>query len=213
MHKLVSMSDDDRDRLIDEFWTEVTDGLEVRPTVVDRLRARLTLPEEPTTEQLEAWIELADLVRDEAFRREVREFLHELYSTDRARHLASPDMVATSHRREAILQEARAAYLSGVATDSPRAQDIAHRFVASLAETYGRSDVAGPRRRMATPDPASPAARRGREHGARIGRLFGRYTSLVATINGKPQEVQEQEKATNVAVIEWLNTAVATPER
>ncbi|WP_201778818.1 hypothetical protein [Streptomyces sp. 150FB] len=55
MHKLVSMSDDDRDRLIDRFWDSVTDGLDVHPGYAERLHSRRPhLPEEPSTEQLEA---------------------------------------------------------------------------------------------------------------------------------------------------------------
>lgn len=80
MHKLVSMSDDDRDRIIDEFWDEVSDGPISRPrqVYVEELRqARPKLPPEPTTDQLEAWIELADLVQDPDFRRAVRESLQE----------------------------------------------------------------------------------------------------------------------------------------
>ncbi|MGH1553749.1 MerR family transcriptional regulator [Streptomyces sp. L7] len=58
MHKLVSMSDDDRDRLIDEFWDHVTEGLDVHPAYIEQLHSRRPqLPEEPSTEQLEAWIE------------------------------------------------------------------------------------------------------------------------------------------------------------
>lgn len=81
MHKLVSMSDDDRERLLDEFWNEIVDGLEVRPVLVERLRERRPkLPKDPTTEQLEAWIELADLAPDDDFRGAVRDFFHVTFS-------------------------------------------------------------------------------------------------------------------------------------
>lgn len=50
MHKLVSMSDDDRDQLVDQFWDFVTDGLDVHPSYVERLHSlRPHLPEEPST--------------------------------------------------------------------------------------------------------------------------------------------------------------------
>jgi hypothetical protein len=37
VHKLVSMSDGDRDRLIDRFWDEISDGLDVHPDFAERL--------------------------------------------------------------------------------------------------------------------------------------------------------------------------------
>ncbi|MEU7642203.1 hypothetical protein [Streptomyces sp. NPDC039016] len=61
----MSISDDDRDRLISRFWDFVTDGPDVHPGYVERLHSpRPHLPEEPSTEQLEAWTELAPGHRD-----------------------------------------------------------------------------------------------------------------------------------------------------
>ena len=209
MHKLVSMSDDDRDRLIEEFWNEVTDGLEIRPAVVDRLRnLRPTLPEEPTTEQLEAWVELADLVRDAAYRRSIRQFFHDTFSTRRAAHLARPAGAERIQKGQAILLEARAASQAGLPADSAPAQDIAKRYVSWIAELYGEQDPAALRLRIAALDPAGAESRRAAQHGARAGSLFGRYTSLVDRINGKTQDEQDQEKAANVAASEWLTTAI-----
>jgi hypothetical protein len=37
VHKLVSMSDGDRDRLLDRFWDEISDGLDVHPDFAERL--------------------------------------------------------------------------------------------------------------------------------------------------------------------------------
>ncbi|MEV5843579.1 MerR family transcriptional regulator [Streptomyces sp. NPDC051985] len=55
MYKLVSMSDEDRDRLIDGFWNFVTDGLDVHPAYVEQLHGlRPLLSEVPSAEQLEA---------------------------------------------------------------------------------------------------------------------------------------------------------------
>ncbi|MFD2421312.1 MerR family transcriptional regulator [Amycolatopsis pigmentata] len=203
MHKLVSMSDDDRERLLDEFWNEIVDGLEVRPVLVERLRERRpNLPEDPSTEQLEAWIELADLVRDDDFRREVRDFFHVTFSAKLAANPAGPVEVERSKQREAIVQEAREAYQARLTPDSPQAQDIAARFVASLAETAGQ-DAVELRRRMAAVDYTDMDGARPPRHVTRFAELFTRYNSLVDKINGTVQDKQE-----NVAVMKWLMTAV-----
>ncbi|HEU5475510.1 MAG TPA: MerR family transcriptional regulator [Actinophytocola sp.] len=74
MTKLAGMTDEERDRLIDEFWDEVTGGLNIDPAFADRMRsAKPQLPADPTPEQLEAWIELAELVRDKDFRARIRQ--------------------------------------------------------------------------------------------------------------------------------------------
>ncbi|WP_194822179.1 hypothetical protein [Micromonospora sp. S-DT3-3-22] len=85
VHRLASMSDDDREQLVAEFWAEVTEGLDVGESV-DHLRPwRPRLPADPTGEQLDAWIELADMVRDAGFRRAVREYFGETFA-DAADH-------------------------------------------------------------------------------------------------------------------------------
>ncbi|MFG6192251.1 MerR family transcriptional regulator [Nonomuraea sp. JJY05] len=190
MHKLVSMSDDDRDRLVDRFWNEVSDGLDVHPAFVERLRElRPNLPEEPTTEQLEAWIELADLVRDDDFRRSVREHLHETYSTDQGRLMTAPATLGSIEQGAAVIREAQAAQRAGLPADSPQARDIAGRFLAAIAETAGQHDTVEFRRRLAAnllvaKDLHQAELRRAAHETSR----FGRYLSLVAAVNGTPRE-------------------------
>ena len=77
------------------FWDFVTDGLDVHPGYVERLRSRRPhLPEEPTTEQLEAWIELAEIVQDEQFRTALRDNLHRTFGTEQGKLMATPEMMA-----------------------------------------------------------------------------------------------------------------------
>jgi DNA-binding transcriptional MerR regulator len=73
MNRLASMSDEERKRLVDEFWDEVVAGLDVDPQFSERMRAgKPELPDDPSPEQLEAWIEFAELVRDPEFRALIR---------------------------------------------------------------------------------------------------------------------------------------------
>ncbi len=90
MHKLVSMTDEEREQAVDDFWNEVGEGLDVPEGFVGRLREmRTVLPADPTAAQLEAWIELAGLVSGPAFRDAVRAYLREAYSAPEARTLAT----------------------------------------------------------------------------------------------------------------------------
>lgn len=179
MHKLVSMSDDDRDRLVDQFWDEITEGLPVHPGFVERMRRwRPRLAAEPTAGQLEAWIELADLVRDEGFRRSMREAYQKSFSSDLAVTVTSPDALDRIERHRQILMEARAAHEAGLPADSVTAREIAGRLAASAAELgrYAQADdLTGGHR---------PGAM---ETHARFMGLLSRYGTLVATINGTPR--------------------------
>lgn len=210
MHKLASMSDDDRHRLIDEFWTEVTDGLEAQPAMVERLRKqRPNLPEEPTAEQLEAWIELADLVADPDFRSAVSRFLHESFGPETVRRMSSPAKTEQLRRQQEILAEIQAAHKAGVPSDSAEARDMADRFMASLAAMANQPDTTMVRRQFIARDPTTEAAQQARRHVTRYSELLGRYTRLVTTINGKTHAEQAKEKADNIAAFHWLRAAAS----
>lgn len=180
MHALVSLSDEDRERLLDDFWGEVTDGLAVHPAFVGQLhRMRPVLPEEPDTEQLQAWIELADLVQDADFRREVRTYFHTAFASAGAGRATSPEVMARVEAHRLIEVEAWEAERSGVEPGSPRGREIGGRLLASLAGlTGGTTDV---RRAMSEPDPV--VDRHAREAVAEFESVLQRYTSLMAAIN------------------------------
>ncbi|MDX6718456.1 MAG: hypothetical protein QOJ63_710, partial [Solirubrobacteraceae bacterium] len=63
MHQLARLSEAERRRIVDDFLDEVLGGLDVDPDLAARMRrARPDLPDDPSPEQVEAWIELAELV-------------------------------------------------------------------------------------------------------------------------------------------------------
>jgi DNA-binding transcriptional MerR regulator len=195
MHKLVSMSDDDRERLIDAFWNEISAGLDVHPAFVERLRRmRPDLPADPSTEQLEAWIELAELVQDDEFRASVRTYLHDTYSTDPGRLMTTPPVLGSIDKGAVIFRQAQAAHRAGLPADSPQAQDIAERYVAWLAEVAGKPDTAELRRQIAAnlltaEDLHRQALRQRAAHTAsRFTDTHGKYLSLTATFNGTTQD-------------------------
>ncbi len=75
MNRLARLSAAERKQIIDEFKEEVFGGLDDR-RLRDRLRTfSVELPDEPTPEQVDAWIELAELVRDPGFRARLRTWM------------------------------------------------------------------------------------------------------------------------------------------
>jgi hypothetical protein len=55
---------DERKRIVEDFLDEVLGGLAIDPGLEARLRGGLPeLPDEPTPEQVEAWVEPAEQVR------------------------------------------------------------------------------------------------------------------------------------------------------
>ena len=73
MHRLAQLSDHERRRIVADFLDQAFAGLDVEPGFAARMRAAAPeLPADPAPEQVEAWIELAELVQDDDFRRTVR---------------------------------------------------------------------------------------------------------------------------------------------
>lgn len=71
--RLAHISDDERKRIVEEFLDDVLGGLEIDPGLEARLRGCLPeLPDDPSPEQIEAWVELGELVRDPDFRARIR---------------------------------------------------------------------------------------------------------------------------------------------
>lgn len=77
MHQLAQMSAEERQRLIDDFVQAAFDGIDPQAPgahIAQGMRTLPTeLPDDPTTEQVEAWVELAELVSDADFARRARE--------------------------------------------------------------------------------------------------------------------------------------------
>ncbi|TPQ16911.1 MerR family transcriptional regulator [Streptomyces sporangiiformans] len=75
MNRLARLSAAERKQIIDEFKEEVFGGLD-DPRLRDRMRTfSIDLPDDPTPEQVDAWIELAELVRDPGFLARLRTWM------------------------------------------------------------------------------------------------------------------------------------------
>jgi DNA-binding transcriptional MerR regulator len=77
MHKLARLSAQERQQIIDDFVDAVVDGMDPDAPAMSIARSMrempAELPDDPTPEQVDAWVELAELVGEEGFRRRVRE--------------------------------------------------------------------------------------------------------------------------------------------
>ncbi|PRX97965.1 MerR family transcriptional regulator [Allonocardiopsis opalescens] len=192
MHKLVSMTDEEREQAVDDFWTDVGEGLDVPEGFVDRLRSmRPVLPAEPTAAQLEAWIELADLVGDPAFRDAVRAYLRDAYSAPEARAMATEPFQDFIHGSSTqLMAELIAAHRAGESPRSPRARQAAARFLAAAVALSDTPLTPELRDRMADGFRQVPELLRqiAEEEAAADGPGYddthGRYLSLVTRING-----------------------------
>lgn len=76
MNRLARLSATERMQIIDDFTADVYGGLDIEPDLRDRVSGlRIDLPDDPSPEQVDAWIELAGLVQDPDFRTRMRAFL------------------------------------------------------------------------------------------------------------------------------------------
>ncbi|GGY87620.1 helix-turn-helix domain-containing protein [Streptomyces poonensis] len=74
MNKLARLSAAERSRIIQEFVDEMFQGLDTAdPVIRERMRnTAVDLPDDPTPEQVDAWVELAELLQDPEFRAQMR---------------------------------------------------------------------------------------------------------------------------------------------
>lgn len=185
MHELATLSRDERRRIVDEFVDATFDGLGDGNAVEARMRAaRPDLPDDPTPEQVDAWIELAQLVRDDDFRRRTREM------AEAGAASAAPDE-ATRTAAAVVAERGSLALATGVAPDAPEA--AAH--VAAIEAAFAQvGDGAG----------GSVLADR-----LAVGtdRRAERYWQLLAIVNGWPPA------PATVRAFEWAIAALRAAGR
>ncbi len=205
MHDLARLSAAERRNIVTDFVDDVFDGLDADPGIVERMRMAMPeLPEEPTTEQVQAWIELAELVGDPDFRGRVRA-MAQRSAEDRAGGgsvgvRAATETPASAEERErhgraheAVLEAAGAAVQDGIDPASEAGQAIVDDLVVRMARLYGTSD--GPRFRAQLADMIDTFTDRRVE----------RYWQLLAIMNGWPRR-----EPVSVPAWEWLLAGLRT---
>jgi DNA-binding transcriptional MerR regulator len=192
MHDLARLSEAERRRIVDDFLDGVVGDLDIDPQLAARMRmARPDLPDDPTPEQVEAWIELAELVADPDFRRSIRA-MSERGAADRSATAPDADERARAGAALAplVAERAGAALAAGIDPRSPQAAPIADELVAAFAAAHGRDDDAGYRAWLGELLETFTDAR------------AERYWQLLATINGWPS------RPATVPAWEWFGAAL-----
>jgi DNA-binding transcriptional MerR regulator len=190
MRGLVSMSDAQRERLVDDFWDEV--GADVPADLVERLRTmRPRLPDDPTAAQLAAWVELADLLRDDGFRGAVRAYLRDTFAGPPGLQMAAGSVQDFIHGAGArTVEQIVAARHCGLPPDAPHARELAVRLVREASAATGVPDTAEVRERIAAGYLVVAEAHREDAADPQYETTHGRYLALVALVNGSPADTR-----------------------
>ncbi|MFD8567797.1 MerR family transcriptional regulator [Streptomyces sp. NPDC059639] len=143
MHRLATLSDAERRRLVDDFLATVFEGLDTHPVLAGVMRSLTPeLPDDPSAEQIQAWAELAELLQDTAFRTRLHAMAEDLAGQD-AR--TGPLRVLA----EEVRRLAGPALDEGVAPTDPGAGPVVTALVTQYARSTDRPDDPGLRRRLA----------------------------------------------------------------
>jgi DNA-binding transcriptional MerR regulator len=186
MHRLARLSDDERRRIVAEFVDHVFDGLDADSGIAARMHGAMPqLPDEPTDQQLEAWIELAELVADDDFRAVIRR-MAERGAADRLTAAASPDPADAVRVAQLVVDRAGAALAAGIEPVQAAAAPVVDELAAAFAELHGRPDDRAFRAWLA--EVVDTFADRRAE----------RYWQLLAIMNGWPPQ------PSSAAAWEWL---------
>lgn len=163
MHRLIRLSAQERQRMIDDFVDRTFDGIDPQAPgahiAASMRQLPAELPDDPTPEQAEAWLELAELLGDTGFQERARQM---------AVAGATPgDDVPQSYDPALVLEHAERAVDAGIGPESAEGRAILDLIV----------------------DPGSPAADRARladQVETFTDRRVERYWQLVGVLNGRP---------------------------
>ncbi|GAA2875823.1 MerR family transcriptional regulator [Streptosporangium fragile] len=168
--------------LVNEFVDAVSGGNAAREEWLGGLRAAMVpdLPEEPSVGQLDAWLELTELLADDGFRASLRET-----ATGFWRNAAAIDPTAWHEANALATRKALAAVREGVDPGSAAAAPVVTEILSLLAEAQGRTPEA--------------VARDYAGHDPRA----SRYWELMATLDDAPWPPEP------VVAHEWIGAAAA----
>jgi hypothetical protein len=170
------LSNEERKAMITRFYEQVAEGI---PIDKQWMRAMIEasspkLPDEPTPAQLDAWVELAEIVSD-------RNFVESLRESARDAWRPGFDVSAMRAANDEALARATEARAHGVAPESDDAKPIVDAYVAAMAPAAGHPPDAkfraGMLDRIERQDPRA-----------------SRYWELVAILNGKHESRVDEWK-------------------
>ncbi|KAB2346391.1 MerR family transcriptional regulator [Actinomadura rudentiformis] len=162
MHKLARLSAQERQQIIDDFVTDIVTGIDPDSPamgVANSMRQMpVELPDDPAPEQVDAWIELGELVANEDFRNRVRAMVVAGAGADELGY--EPDYQAVSEHAGRALAE-------GVEPGSVQGKAVLDRLIAPEL-------------------PSGERARLLEQLEVFVDARVERYWQLLAIINGRP---------------------------
>jgi DNA-binding transcriptional MerR regulator len=164
MHELAKLSARERQQLIDEFVDKAFAGIDPNAPgagIAQAMRQMpAELPDDPTAEQVDAWVELAELVRDPTFAERVRQ----MAVTGAGQGRARPEDAADP---KLVVEHTGPALRAGIAPESAEGKAVLDRIVP--ADT-----------------PSDKRARLRANLETFTDRRVERYWQLMGVINGRP---------------------------
>ena len=171
MHKLARLSEDERQRLIGDFLNSVFGELDTESPFAG-IRHSMTpeLPDDPEAEQVQAWVELAELSQDPDFRASLRRM-----AEDEAAERGQDNTPVPRRGLVAVVRDqAGPALAARIEPASPQAAPIVAALTAHCAHILARpEDVTLQRQLLARLESVNDPRRE-------------RYLTLLAVINGWP---------------------------
>lgn len=186
LHNLARLDAAERARLLRDLWTDAAAGSPVDEDWLAMMQEAsvANLPDDPSDDQLEAWLELAELSTDDGFRANLRRQAAG-WSTWSG---ATADRSDWQPLDAELVAAAEAALRDGIAPDDPAARPLVERQVAGIAALLGRPADAALRRELLA---------RYHEHDPRS----ERWWELVGVLQG-------WSSATTTAPHHWLGEAL-----
>jgi DNA-binding transcriptional MerR regulator len=183
MNKLARLSAQERQQIIDEFVDRAFAGIDANAPGAHIAQAMRTmpadLPEDPTPEQVDAWVELAELVQDAGFQQRVRQM--GVIGAQGASGEGAPSGPPISPQE--VAEHAGAALAAGVAPESAEGKAVLDRLVPADTPPETRTRLAEQLQTFSD-------------------RRVERYWQLLAVINGWPPVPSQ------VPAWEWLIQAL-----
>jgi DNA-binding transcriptional MerR regulator len=182
MNRLARLSAAERRQIIEDFIAEVFAGLDAGPEMRQKLRLTVPeLPDEPAPEQVDAWVELAELAQDPGFRQRMRK-MAEYHAGGGARGGPALGEGMPAGFSQKVFDLVGQARQRGMAPDSPEAAHVVARLLGN-ADATRRAYV---RERLA----------------AGVDTQSDRYHDLLAVING------QQARPSRTPDLQWLLAAI-----
>jgi uncharacterized protein (TIGR03086 family) len=200
MTRTAHMSPDERRKLVHDFLTDTLGDLDVPHFREGLLAAGSDLPDDPTDEQVEAWLELGELVADGELRAAMRRIAE--YAARHGQGAQDSAAVAEMHALTGIwTAHVRAAMQAGTAADSPAADQVVADIVAAWLPSRANTDP------TVTCDGAEARQLLHEQLTAAAEPAVERFWQLLCVLGGRPAPAGIAEAG------QWLTTALrANPE-